>query len=142
MLEIKWEFCSMKIFHEVKSEWTVSSILKQQGHSYWTKLEYDVMTVIHMLADRRIWYFGMSCRTRCQRSVNRADLCDLKKRVKHYWWLWRALFLHILHALLVILLKLRFAVGYRSLSMFGVWMWAHSCNSFLLSFLLLSALYM
>jgi len=65
----------------------------------------------------------MSCRTRCQRSVNHADLCDLKKRMKYYWWLWRALFVHILHALLIVLLKLHFAVEYRSLSMFGVWMW-------------------
>lgn len=47
-----------------------------------------------------------------------------------YWWLWRAHFVRILHALLVLLLKLNFVVGYRSLSMFGVWIWAHSCNSF------------
>lgn len=107
----------------------MSSFLKLQGHNHWTKLECDVRRVIHTLADRRIWYFGPSCRTRCQRSGNHADFCDLKKRMKHDWWLWRALFVHILHALLVVLLKLHFTVSYRSLSMFGVWMWAHSCNS-------------
>ena len=55
-----------------------------------------------------------------KRSVNCADLCDVKKRMKHLLVIVKSTFVRILHALLVLLLKLNFVVGYRSLSMFGV----------------------
>lgn len=112
--------------------------LKQQGYSYWIKLKY--VRTVHTVSDRRVWYFGMLCWSRSQRSVVKCtDFCDLKKRLKHYWWFVRSTCAHILHAVMVILLMLQFPVGNRNLSMFRVWIWAHSCNS--VSFPLLSVMY-